>query len=63
MDSSHLFNELTHKWLDIVRHYYLHALPLTNEFHQMDALYTWLLRSLDLDKLLQFQKLIRDEGF
>lgn len=58
MDSSRLFNELTHKWLDIVRHYYLHALPLTNEFHQMDALYT-----LDLDKLLQFQKLIRDEGF
>lgn len=52
MDSSRLFNELTHKWLDIVRHYYLHALPLTNEFHQMD-----------LDKLLQFQKLIRDEGF
>ena len=56
--SERLFNELTHKWLDIVRYFYLHGKHLTPDFHRLNAYYICLKKSLDWTTLLKFQKLL-----
>jgi hypothetical protein len=58
-----LFNELTHKWLEYVRHFYLHARQATLNFKHLENLYYNIYHYKFYDLLPRFQALLREEGY
>lgn len=58
-----LFNELTHKWLECVRHFYLHSLPPTERFRDLQMIYYDLYFSKAYERLNEFRTLLREEGY